>query len=162
MTASNGNPAPDDADTALIAKVAQRAYEFGVACARPVAPATFDDPVTHNYYLFFVFGSILWLGDNLRPARPLDREQKLSALAQAMSFLEPGNKQKIRTLVLMVDKVDDIYAHNIMRAGADTIKRLIVDQDAGATERFKELLEDPAAMPREIDPEADRKPDEPQ
>lgn len=159
MTASNGNQAPED-DTALIARVAQRAYEFGVACARPVEPETFDDPVIHNYYLFFVFGSILWLGDNLRPTKPLDREQKLSALAQAMSFLEPGNKQKIRTLVLMVDKVDDVYAHNIMRAGADTIKRLIVDQDPGATTRFEELLQDPAAMPREIDPEADRRKDD--
>lgn len=159
MTESNGQPAANDADTALIAKVAQRAYEFGVACARPVAPETFDDPVIHNYYLFFVFGAILWLGDNLRPEKPLDREQKLSALAQAMSFLEPGNKQKIRTLVLMVDKVDDIYAHNTMRAGADTVKRLIIDQDASAAGGFQALLDDPAALPREIDPEADRKRD---
>lgn len=151
---SNADTAEDD--TALISRVAERAYQFGVACAKPVEPKTFDDSVIHNYYLFFVFGAVLWLGDNLRPARPLDRQQKLTALAQAMSFLEPGSKEKIRALVMMVDRVDDVYAHNIMREGADTMKRLIVDQDAHAIKRFGELLEDEENFPRTIDPEADR------
>lgn len=146
---------PED-DTALISRVAERAYQFGVACAKPVEPETFDDEVLHNYYLFFVFGAILWLGDNLRPARPLDRQQKLTALAQAMAFLEPGSKAKIRALVMMVDNVDDVYAHNIMREGADTIKRLIIGQDAEAITRFSELLEDNTNFPRTIDPDADR------
>lgn len=152
----NNTADTNEGDTALISKISERAYQFGVACAKPVDPKRFDDPVIHNYYLFFIFGAILWLGDNLRPARPLDREQKLTALAQAMSFLEPGSKEKIRALVLMVDKVDDVYAHNIMREGAETVKRLIIDQDAQATERFSELLADAEKVPRTIDPEADR------
>jgi len=146
----------NDADTALISRIAERAYQFGVACAKPIDPKTFDDSVMHNYYLFFIFGAILWLGDNLRPARPLDRQQKLTALAQAMSFLEPGSKEKIRALVMMIDNVDDIYAHNIMREGADAVKRLIIDQDAQAVERFHELLRDESKFPRSIDPDADR------
>lgn len=153
MTSETEN---NEADAALIARVAERAYQFGVACAEPVEPATFDDAIIHNYYLFFVFGAILWLGDNLRPERPLDREQKLAALSQAMSFLEPGSKEKIRALVLMVDKVDDVYAHNIMREGAATIKRLILEQDPQAVKRFSEILEDDENLPRTIDPEADR------
>lgn len=152
----SSNAENNEADTALITRVAERAYQFGVACAEPVEPATFDDSIIHNYYLFFVFGAILWLGDNLRPARPLDRQQKLAALSQAMSFLEPGSKEKIRALVLMVDKVDDVYAHNIMREGAETVKRLIVNQDAQATRRFGELLKDDKKFPRTIDPDADR------
>lgn len=154
---SNDNDLAPTAETAtLIAKVADQAYQFGVACARPVDPEIFDDPVIHNYYLFFVFGAILWLGDNLRPAKPLDRQQKLSALAQAMSFLEPESKQKIRTFVLMVGQVDDVYAHNTMREGAEAFRRLTVDKDPEATHRFRELLEDPQNFPREIDPEKDR------
>ncbi len=154
--ADSSDTTASTADAELIAKVAEQAFQFGVACASPVPAETFDDPVIHNYYLFFVFGAILWLGDNLRPARPLSREQKLSALSQAMSFLEPGSKQKIRSFVLMVDRVDDVYAHNTMRAGADTVRRMFIDKDAQAAERFKELLEDPESMPREIDPDADR------
>lgn len=152
------NPDTDNniTDTALVQRIAERAYQFGVACASPVKPERFDDSVIHNYYLFFVFGAVLWLGDNLRPAEPLDRQQKLAALAQAMSFLEPGSKEKIRALVLMVDKADDVYAHNIMREGAATIKRLIIDQEPEATRRFSELLEDDKNFPRRIDPEADR------
>ncbi|NNF52538.1 MAG: hypothetical protein HKN59_08885 [Gammaproteobacteria bacterium] len=145
-----------DDDTALISRIAERAYQFGVACAKPVDPETFDDPVMHNYYLFFIFGAILWLGDNLRPANPLDRQQKLTALAQAMSFLEPESKEKIRALVMMVDNVDDTYAHDIMREGAAAVKRLIVDKDAQAVERFRELLQDESKFPRNIDPDADR------
>lgn len=151
------NPAdiPED-DTALVSRIAERAYQFGVACATPVDPDTFDDSVMHNYYLFFIFGAILWLGDNLRPARPLDRDQKLTALAQAMSFLEPDSKEKIRALVMMVDNVDDIYAHDIMREGADAVKRLVIDKDATAVESFRELLKDESRFPRRIDPDADR------
>ena len=146
----------EDEDLALIAKIAEQAFGFGVACARPVDPEVFDDPVMHNYYLFFVFGAILWLGDNIRPARPLNHQQKLSALSQAMSFLEPESKQKIRSLVLMVGKVEDTFAHNTMREGADAVRRLLVDKDEDATLRFSELLEDPALFPHRIDPDADR------
>jgi len=149
------NPASED-DAELITKIAEQAFRFGVACARPVDPEVFDDPVMHNYYLFFVFGAVLWLGDNLRPARPLDRQQKLSALSQAMSFLEPDSKQKIRSLVLMVDKVEDNFAHNTMREGANAVKRLLVDKDQNASLRFSELLRDPANFPHTIDPESDR------
>lgn len=156
MVEDKANPSLEDEDLALIAQVAEQAFKFGVTCARPVDPDVFDDPVMHNYYLFYVFGAVLWLGDNMRPAKPLDRKQKLSALSQAMSFLEPDSKQKIRSLVLMVDKVEDVFAHNTMREGADAIKRLLVDDDESARLRFSELLKDPANFPQEIDPEADR------
>ncbi len=146
---------PDDEDLALIASVAEKAFQFGVICASPIDPEVFDDPVMHNYYLFFVYGAVLWLGDTLRPAKPLDRRQKLAAMSQAMSFLEPDSKQKTRSFVLMVDKVEDIFAHNTMREGAETVRRLLVDRDKDAPLRFKELLEDPANFPRQIDPESD-------
>ncbi len=154
MTNQPAKPTTEQDDLALIARIAEQAFQFGVACARPVDPDVFDDPVMHNYYLFYVFGAVLWLGDNMRPDRPLDRQQKLSALSQAMGFLEPDSKQKIRSLVLMVDKVEDDFAHDTMREGANAVKRLLVDKDENASLRFSELLRDPANFPRTIDPDS--------
>lgn len=135
-----------------ILDLADRAFRFGADCARDLDESLFQDEVMHTYYLFFVYGGLEWLGDNIDPASPLALDAKMTAMSVALSGFQGGDRETARGTVMMLNRAADAPALRVRQAGHDAARLWLDGDREGAAGIFKALLDDPEALPRDVDP----------
>ena len=143
---------PDSQTPNATQQIADAAFAFGAESAKSIDPAIFDDPIMHNYFLFYIYGAVDWLGTHWQEQCVIDEQEKLDAMTQALLIMEPDKQETAQSFSLLAQKSDDKHASDIKNAGAQAIQDWLIDPDGNAAMRFSELLKLPDKFPRTVDP----------
>ena len=150
VSKDNSHGATDDRESVL-RDVTSKALVFGEQSAKNVAPEIFDDPVMHNYFLFFIYGAIDALGNEDRLDDKLNLAEKQATMAEALAAFGTATQEQIVATVKLLERSADDAALAIKLAGHDAATAWAWGENEEATQRFVTLLEDPANFPREVE-----------
>lgn len=150
---TEGAPAPvDPAREKHVRTVTSKALVFGETTARHLSPDMFNDEVMHTYYLFYIFGAIDALGEDLRlGGDPLNRTEKQAAMAEVMAAFGTATREQIIATVRLLVRSADEAAVNIKNAGKDAAIAWDWGDNDEATRHFSELMKNPANFPRHVE-----------
>lgn len=155
----NNHMVTDDTTTAdsddreqILRTVTSKALIFGESSAKKMPTETFDDPVMHTYFLFYVFGALESLGEDLRlGAASLSEAEKQAAMAEALAAFGTATKEQILGTIKLLVRSSDAAAIKIRNAGKDAA----IDWDWGdndeASSVFADLMKDPDNFPRDVE-----------
>ena len=114
----------------VISQVARKALLFGEFSAKYVGGDTFDDPVMHTYFLFYVYGAVKALGQHESLDAKLTDEDDVNAMGRALLTFENTSREDVMGTLKLLYRAQDPAALRIRDEG----RKAAAEWDWGANE----------------------------
>jgi hypothetical protein len=135
-----------------IRRVIHKTLVFGELSAKQAGGETFEDPVIQTYFLHYLFGAVMALGEHGSLSSALSEEERVNAMGSALMTFEDATREDVMATLKMIYRAQDKAALDVQAEG----RKAATAWDFGAVEeptgRFAELLAEPGRLPREVDP----------
>jgi hypothetical protein len=144
---------PENSDTRQdeVQRVVHKTLVFGELSAKAAGGEAFEDEVTQTYFLHYVFGAVMALGEHPSLSRALSEEERVNAMGSALMTFEDATSEDVMGTLKMIYRAQDEPALNMQAEGRKAATAWDFGANEAATRRFTELLADPSSMPREVE-----------
>ena len=135
-----------------IRRVVHKTLVFGELSAKAVGGEAFEDPVVQTYFLHYVFGAVMALGEHGSLTEALSEEERVNAMGSALMTFEDTTREDVMRTLKMIYQARDDAALDVQAEGRLAATRWDFGANGEATQRFSELLAEPGRLPREVEP----------
>ena len=135
-----------------IRQVVHKTLVFGELSAKAAGGEVFEDPVIQTYFLHYVFGAVMALGEHDSLSRALSEEERVNAMGSALMTFDDATREDVMGTLMMICRARDDAALDVQAEGRQAAASWDFGANGEATRRFSELLADPDRLPREVEP----------
>lgn len=135
-----------------IQRVIHKTLVFGELSAKAAGGETFEDPVIQTYFLHYLFGAVMALGEHGSLSEALSEEERVNAMGSALMTFEDATREDVMGTLKMIYRAQDAAALDVQAEGRKAATAWDFGSFEGPTNRFAELLAEPGRLPREVEP----------
>jgi hypothetical protein len=132
-------------------RVVHKTLVFGELSAKAAGGEVFEDPVIHTYFLHYVFGAVMALGEHDSLTQALSEEERINAMGSALMTFEDATRENVMGTLKMIYQARDGAALDVQAEGRQAASHWDFGANGDATQRFAELLAEPDRLPREVE-----------
>ena len=107
--------------------------------------------MVHTYFLHYVFGAVMALGEHDSLTQALTEEERVNAMGSALMTFDDATREHVMGTLKMIYRAQDDAALDVQAEGRQAAAQWDFGANADATRRFSELLAEPGRLPREVE-----------